>query len=132
MRKYLAGLFVAILATLVFAAPSQAISLSWCRDTLAGNVGSSQPNYVRDNDIGYIRKQIETAYGVDIVDWYVSRQALEWGGYGDANGAIRNTVTYKRANGTGYTAEFWCEKDTSAHVYTDWPVGSYKYGVFNP
>jgi hypothetical protein len=131
-RRIIAGLcaVVGALGVTSAAAPqAQAVDLSWCRENLRG-AHPSQPVFVRDNDIGYIRKRIEDSYNVDIVEWNVTRMNLLWGDYGSASGALEVTVTYKRANGTGYTSLFYCEKHSG--VFTDWPVNHDKWGVWNP
>lgn len=130
MKKFILTALATLVAALVMASPAAAISSSWCYDTLRGKVGDGQPSYVKDNDVGFIRKWAENYYDINIVSNQVTRSYLAWGSYGaDTNGAIKVTIAYYLDTGNWRTYDFWCEKNG---IFTDWPVGYSKWGVFNP
>lgn len=135
MTRFIAVLIAAAIGIGGFAAAdAQAISQGYCLETLYGNAAASAATFVKDNDVKYVWDTIETRDGVNIVSSEPTNLVLLWGDWntGAANGGIRVRWLFTRANGARIEAFFYCEKATSAHVFTDWPEGTpNKYAVYN-
>lgn len=130
----LALLMVFTAACWVQASTAEAISRGYCLETIYGNAPLSAAPFVRDNDMKYVWDTYEKITGYNVVSSELLELTLLWGDwqYGSTNGGIKVKGWLNRANGSHVVVYFYCEKATSAHVFTDWPEHAPdRYGVYN-